>query len=200
MDILLKLLGIDHPVSPLPEKETLYNPQNLELSQAIQRHETRKLKQRYPQGFPKVQPQIQSTSNNLSEIIRRGLEKYGATNLAQQAPQLAQVGQKLHDPFLPAILSLIETSGGRNITRGQNNIFNMLPTSLGVNYPDLSTAILGGGGQKGLAGILMGGLYEKYLKSGRLEDFFTTYSPASENASIPFQVDRYNSIRNQYFQ
>lgn len=153
-------------------------------------------------GIKKPQPVVAKTAKPkdlLLESIQKGLLDYGSPPVATQAAALAEAGRGLPDPYLPAILSLIETGGGRKITRGSNNLFNILPTRAGVDYPDYKTAILGGGSQKGLRGLLRkGGLYQDYLDSGNLSDFFTRYSPPSENASIEDQLSRYQELRSLF--
>lgn len=150
---------------------------------------------------PTPTPVIPQNRRELADRIKKGLMKYDSTMpVATMSSQLAEAGEGLPDPLLPAIMSLVETHGGRDITRGQNNIYNMLPTRAGISYPDLQRAILGGNGQKGFRGVVTGGLYNDYLESGNLHDFFDTYSPASENASLSDQEKRYRSILEQYFQ
>jgi len=141
------------------------------------------------------------TPHPMQYAIEQALNTYqGGVPIATLAAQLAQAGEGLPDPLMPAIMPLIETAGGNAITRGNNNLYNMLPTSQGVDYPDYETAILGGPGQKGFRGTITGGKYDDYLSSGNLEDFFDTYSPSKENAALPDQINRYNSIRKQYFE
>lgn len=143
------------------------------------------------------------TPHPLQGAIEKALNEYrGGVPIATMAAQLAQAGEGLPDPLMPAIMPLIETAGGEAITRGNNNLYNMLPTEAGVNYPDYETAILGGGPdeQKGFVGTIKGGKYDDYLESGDLADFFDTFSPSHENAAIADQITRYNSIRKQYFE
>lgn len=223
-DILNKVkttfgVGNNQPVSPVPQIDTLSQPwQQQYVAQQQQQPTTpaTSSKMEYPAWmgnapaspsgsvlaaqYAQPSPTPTSVPSNLAKIIKQGIEKYDKNSpVATLSAELAQAGHGLPDSLLPTILSLIETHGGRDITKGKNNYYNALPTRAGVNYPDPRTAILGGNGQKGLYGLLTSGLYDKYLKSGKLEDFFSRYSPASENASIADQVDRYNSIKDQYF-
>lgn len=149
------------------------------------------------QGVQGVQAPIPAASP-LEETIKRGLTAYGSP-LATVSADLATAGAGLPDPLLPTIKAILETSGGKAVTRGDNNIYNMLPTRAGVNYPDYKTAILGGGDQKGFKGIVES-LYQNYLKSGKLEDFINKFSPPSDgNGTAQQQINKYNDIKGQYF-
>lgn len=135
---------------------------------------------------------------DIAKVIQHGLTAYGSPPVTQSSDALATAGQGLPDPYLPAIISLIESGGGKNVTRGDNNIYNMNANQGGVVYPDINTAILGGDGHQGFKGIV-NKMYQDYINSGNVGDFFNKYSPPSENAPLNTQVDRYNSIKKQYF-
>lgn len=122
------------------------------------------------------------------EVFTRGFEGYGSP-LATASGQFAQSAAQnpLPDPLLPAIIALMESSGGRNQTFA-NNPFNwgMQP------MPDLNTAI-----DRIYSGI--GGrtpYYEDYLQSGDLSDFFNVYTPPSPaNPPLEELINRYNLLR-----
>ncbi len=138
------------------------------------------------------------TQNPLQQQIERGISKYDQTMpIATLSAPLAKVGQGLPDSLLPVILALMESGGGRNITSGANNLYNISPGQ-GITYPDLATAILGGGqrNQLGLKGVLEKN-YPDYLRSGNLTDFFSRFTPESDlrNPSIEESIKRYNLLR-----
>lgn len=128
--------------------------------------------------------------------------------IASNASALAQLGNSLPmniDPFFPAALALRESGGGVTSGVPENNPFGLMSWDQQGNralaqYPDLQTAILGGGpqGQRGLAGTLKGGLYNKFLESGQMADFLNTYSPPGENATVEDQAALLNELL-QYF-
>lgn len=128
--------------------------------------------------------------------------------IASNASALAQLGNSLPtniDPFFPAALALRESGGGVTSGVPENNPFGLMSWDQQGNralaqYPDLQTAILGGGpqGQRGLAGTLTGGLYNKFLESGQMADFLNTYSPPGENATVDQQAALLNELL-QYF-
>ena len=145
-----------------------------------------------PSQVPSPTPYPRATP----EGITQGLTDWGggtAPPVASFAAQLAELGNMLPgtiDPNLIAALSLKETGGGSNLIpglEGKNNpygikSFDEAGNSSFANYPDYGVATLGGGpqDQQGLKGTLMGGLYDKFLESGNLEDFFNTYTPQGE--------------------
>lgn len=144
---------------------------------------------------------VMPNASKLEQIIRLGLEKYGNPPIATRSASLAKAGEGLPDPLLPTIVALAETSGGKKITKGDNNIYNILPGGLPNAYPDLDTAILGGNGRKGFSGLIRGGLYDDYLKSGRMEDFLKRYTPAGAehgNASLEQQLRNYRVLRSYF--
>lgn len=123
--------------------------------------------------------------------IQEGMTRWGrgtAPPLATISGELAQAGEGLPHPFLPAAIGLKETGGLRDSPKGRalNNPYGIGP---GIAYPDIQTATVGGNGQRGLKGVLNGPLYEKYRQSGKLEDFINTYSnPAWGNPSMEDQI------------
>lgn len=153
------------------------------------------------QTTPTPQKSQKPTLTQLIQNIKNGFTKYGMDpdQASQVAPYFAQAGQDLPDPYLPATQALKESSGGKT-NQGKNNWFNVMnPDHTPVDYPDMKTSLLGGNGHQGFSGIMHNGLYNKYLQSGKLEDFFTTYSPPTDNnPDLPTQVQQYNSLRSNF--
>lgn len=150
------------------------------------------------------------SSTNLERSIYEGLQRYSPNvPVGTASAALAQAGEEFQkrglDPYIPTLVSLIETSGGRNFTRGQNNLYNVLANTGGVNYPDYETAILGGGegGRQGFLGtILNSGYYKDYLRTKKLEDLLKVFTPPGaehNNASMQRQLERYADLR-RYFE
>lgn len=167
-----------------------------------------------PQGWPGSQPAQQAPQravqgartmqpvSDLERNIQAGYNRYSNPQVpvATLSAQLAEAGSQLPDPYLPAVLALMETQGLRQ-ARTPNNIFNVGPD---FDYPDPETAILGGGprNQMGLIGLLTkSGLYDDYMQSGDLTDFFDTYTPPGEeygNPEMEQLLERYYSIRDLF--
>ena len=155
-----------------------------------------------------------------ADDILRGLTSFAGNNaqvpLATQAAQLAEAGNRLPDPYLPIVLALKETQGGRDVVNrannggaagaGMNNAWNIMYGGKLIDYPDYETALMGGGNwgvngapQQGLLGTLTGGLYDNYMRSGNLEDFFSTYSdPSVGNPPMEKQVADYMYLRSLF--
>ena len=144
----------------------------------------------------------------LAQQIASGISGYAPQSpLIQQAQSLAQLGQQTPDPLLAAVLALKESSGlnpsnpNSRAMAQANNPFGIKPGGVLAEYPDLITAILGGGPkkQRGLKGVLSSGAYDKYLKSGDLADFFAAYTPEGPgNPTIKQSIEQYNKLR-KYF-
>ena len=140
----------------------------------------------------------------LQRQIEQGLPKagFGDAPISTLTAQLAQAGSQLPrnvDPLLPTIIALMETGGGQNLS-AQNNLFNIGP---GINYPDPAVSILGGGPQNqlGLSGVLReGGIYDDFLQSGDLLDFFNRFTPSSDplNPSQEELIRRYEILRSHF--
>ncbi len=168
---------------------------------------------------PTTTPVATPPSNlaDLTKQIQNGFSNWsGGTPppIATQSANLATAGQGLPDPLLPAIMTLIESRGMQDATPKANaNPYNIFypGTQNSVDYqgnPD--TAILGGttpsGDKKaGFIGSLKGGIYNDYLKSGNLADFFSHYSPPSDvaggdpnNPTMQDLLDRYASLRSNF--
>lgn len=130
--------------------------------------------------------------------ISQGMQKFSPDTvpMATMSSELSQAGQGLPDELLPAIIGLMESGGGQHMKN--NNPYNIGP---GIKYPDLRTSIIGGGdkNQKGLKGLLReGGPYQKYRDSGKLEDFFNTFTPPgieNGNPSMEELISRYKKLR-----
>jgi len=141
-----------------------------------------------------------STSlNKLTKQIQQGFLNYDPHSpAATLAASFARAGQGLPDPYMPAVLALKETSGGKNMTH-PNNLLNIL---YGGNsaYEKPEYGIEGGGGHQGFPGVIKNGYYNDYLKSGNLQDFFKHYTPPTDprNPSLQGSVDQYNGLR-RYF-
>lgn len=139
----------------------------------------------------------------LAENIKKGFEKYGSKEGAKYAMEFAKAGINLPDPYLPAVLSLKETSGGKHLSR-ENNWLNIGPD---IDYSSVEQNVLGGEGKKGFMGLMQSGLYDAYLKSGDLNEFFKVYTPQAYknpdgsmgyNGTYPQQINQYNSLRENF--
>lgn len=127
---------------------------------------------------------------------------FGSAPANRLAPQFAQVGAQLPpkvDPFLPVILALMESGGGQYLS-SPNNLFNIGP---GFSYPSLEVALMGGGPQNqlGFQGLLRPeGLYQDFLNSGDLGQFFNKFTPSSDplNPSQAQLVQRFNTLRGNF--
>lgn len=148
---------------------------------------------------PTPQPQI-----NYEDVIREGLTEWGkgtAPPIASASAQLAELGGELPHRYLPAALSLKETGGLTTAGQEEANPFGIGP---GIKYPDPQTAIMGGGNmgadggpQKGLKGVILNsGIYDDYLESGNLKDFFSHYTPDNvhNNPGYDEQIQLINDL------
>lgn len=148
--------------------------------------------------------------------FKQGLQAYDprtplATGSAQLAQGAAQLPPKV-DPYLAAVISLMETHGGL-YQAAQNDPFNTYGIQNGrsqfINYPDLTTAILGGNNNgvpaQGFYGNIMNNsAYAPFRQSGNLSDFFSAYTPWKDkqgniiNPDPQTLIDRYNSLRHYF--
>jgi len=153
--------------------------------------------------------------NDLINTIKNGFTKYGSP-MATAAADFANAGYKLQqqhpnvDPLIAAVLSLKETSGGKSMApNSANNTLNLGPN---INYPDIKTNLMGGGTwgidggpQQGFTGIMNQPVYQKYLDSGNLNDFFPSYTPTYDtngkkvNGTTAEQIAQYDTLR-KFFQ
>jgi hypothetical protein len=161
------------------------------------------------------QPQVLGTQNSVPspQDFQNGFNNYSPNlPIASQSGLFSQAAQQLPgniDKFLPAIISLMETSGGRNMA-APNNFFNLSGIQNGqqglVSYPDLKTALVGGmnGGvqSQGFMGNLLNNpAYKPFLQSGNLADFFKIYTPPgvnNGNPTLPMLLNRYDTIRQNF--
>ena len=156
---------------------------------------------------PSSTPSPTSMPIPLADQIRAGFAAYGKGKdvpMATTSAQLAQLGNRLPHPFLPAALSLKESSGllpsdnpDRQRMREYANPIGVKVGGQLIRYPSPQIAISGGGNwgpggnpQQGLAGTLLNsGYYKDYLNSGNLEDFIRPYTPpGGPNDSLQGQM------------
>lgn len=145
-----------------------------------------------PTPYPTISP----------EQVLTGLTRYGGGNpppIASAVEALATLGNLLLkrnpnvNPFLPAAMTLKESSGGRNIPEGSYNPLGIGP---GIKYPSFENSILGGYNpelgqeQKGFRGVLGEPQYNRFFETANLADFLAPYTPpnATGNASIETQI------------
>jgi hypothetical protein len=140
-------------------------------------------------------------TSDLTNKIKQGFMNYGpSTPAAQYADSFAKAGQGLPDPLMPAVLALKETSGGHRLSH-QNNYMNIGPE---IDYPSVQSNLVGGEGKKGFVGVINSGMYDKYLKSGNLADFFSVYTPTYDkngkqiNDTLEKQISDYNLLRSYF--
>lgn len=176
----------DRLVSPVPERPT------------------------QPTATPTPSPKPEKVT---PEQIEAGLRKFDASSpLLDYTQQLADAANRMPkgvDRFLPVVMSIMETGGGKKLA-AQNNPFNLRGTQAGrtkfIDYPSMDVAILGGDNQgvqsKGFVGTIgEHPAYEKFRQSGSLEDFFNSFTPPGPeygNPSMDELKQRYNSIRNLF--
>lgn len=157
-----------------------------------------------PQAAPPAQP-----PRPTAQDYTQGFNAFGANvPVATQGAQFAQAGAALPsniDPYLPAIISLMESGGGAK-TVAPNNAWNIRGMQNGqqqfVSYPDLATALLGGDNNgvqsSGFVGqVLNNPAYAPFRSSGNIQDFFQTYTPpgaAYGNPSMDELVARYQAL------
>lgn len=151
-------------------------------------------------GQPQNQDQTQQyTPQNLQEGIMEW-SKGNKVPLANYVDELVQAGQGLPDPLAPVILAIMETGGGQKMA-SENNLYNLGP---GIEYPDMGTAIVGGGpnDQRGFKGVINGPIYADYRQSGDIKDLFKHFTPDSDpnNPKMGELVGRYNQIREYFLQ
>ena len=158
------------------------------------------------------QPEPEPTPNPILEQLKQGIEegfaqyttKSGFENpLATMSAQLAQgaMDNNLPDPYLPSTMSLMETGGGKHMSKDNN------PFNYGGDRPDLNTAIdkinQGIGSTAGVGTTDangMGGLYRDYLKSGDMADFFKVYTPSADPRNPQYNelMKRYTQLRGYF--
>lgn len=160
-----------------------------------------------PAATPTIAPMATATPapsappSDLEGVIRKAMAAYGNPPVATLSAELAQAGEGLPDPLLPAIVSLKESSGGKNLTH-PNNFVNILQPGK-FDYPTPQSNITGehGDDRWSFKELLNeGSPYAKYRNSGDLADFFRPYTPpGGANASLEDQIAMYNALKEKYF-
>lgn len=143
---------------------------------------------------------ISQTRAQILKNIQKGFERYGNPPIATMAAELAAVGEEVMqrggNPYLPAALTLKETSGLKHVPAQRIN--NPVGIGPGISYPDLEVAIMGGGpqNQQGLRGVLTSPYYDDYYASGDLVDFFKRYTPqeSHNNPTYEEQIRLMNTL------
>lgn len=128
---------------------------------------------------PKERKEEPKEENNIEEKIRKGLINYVGEDapVLEFVPQMVEATKKYdifkNNPFLLPTISILETSGGRNITR-PNNLLNW-----GINYPgnNLLFSLMS---QQDVLGRAISGLGER---SSYYEPFRTGESMSEEDVS-----------------
>ena len=185
-------------ISPLPEPERGGFLNNLRQGAMSVWEGFKNLKGSFNTPFGQVTqspvvsplPEIKPTPTPIpmQDKFSQGFTQYGS-DLATSSGQFAQQAQAnpIPDPFLPAVLALMETSGGKN----QKFKFN--PFNWGMqDMPNLNTA-----SEKVYSGISKRfPYYQQYLQTGDLFDFFKHYTPDIEGNPKPEElVQRYTELR-----
>lgn len=168
------------------------------------------------------QPQTQVSAPNNSLVTPRpsandymaGFSKFGNSGapIATQSASFAEAAKRLPDnidPFLPAVIALMETAGGSRQV-ANNNPFNIRGQQNGtlkfIDYISPEVALLGGDNNgvqsKGFIGqLLTNPAYANFLKTGNLSDFFNSYTPpgpAYGNPSMEELLARYSNLRSLF--
>lgn len=167
---------------------------------------------RPPPPPPQPQSQVQGaqTSAPSPQDFQKGFNAFGNNvPVATASADFAQGAQQLPpnvDPYLAAVIALMETAGGSR-SAAVNNPFNISGTQDGnqgfINYPDYRTALLGGDNNgtpsRGFTGtILNNPAYADFRNSGNLADFFNTYTPPGAqngNPTLEELLSRYMQLR-----
>jgi len=112
------------------------------------------------------------------EIIKSGFEKYGNPPAAKYTPYFAEAIKKYpvieKNPYLLPALSIVETSGGKNITYPEN-LFNWGKQKM----PSVPYVI-----DRVAKGISEDPRYAKFRETGRIEDLARIYAPQRENPNF----------------
>jgi hypothetical protein len=188
-----------------------------------------------PTMQPTPMPTAQAYGQLTPQMLQQGISKWANGNtgnvpIMQHLQAIAQAGNDFAarglDPYLPVVMSLRETGGGRDLfipnannkpeTKGNNNVYNIRnirdkqgniigqpnnPKQF-INYPSIETATLGGDNNGEHSGGFEGQIFDNYgayLKSKAMEDFFNQYSsPSDGNGSLPEQVKNYQFIKDYF--
>jgi len=165
----------------------------------------------------------QSTGGFSPDAIRTGIQRWTANNktpvpILNHVDDLYKAGQQFQakglDPYLPIILALRETQGGRDNAKpgsktGKHNLYNVRGTQGGerkfVDYPDFQTALFGGQNgpdmSTGLVRLLTESpTYQGYRDSKNVGDLLARWSPpVDNNGDIDEQIANYQFMR-RYFE
>jgi hypothetical protein len=175
---------------------------------------------------PQTTPMPQNNSGNASdEIIRSnilaGINDWNKANgsrvpitdnidlFVRAAKEFQAKGM---DPYLPVILALRETQGGRDNEKGgitgKNNVFNIRGQQGGatkfVDYPSLEVAMFGGqNGQdvsQGLTKLITeNDIYSDYQNTKDIKDLYKKWSPPEDNnGELTEQEQNYNFFRTKF--
>ena len=139
-----------------------------------------------PSALPTPTPQP------MEQSFQKGFKRYGS-ELANYSGNFAEAAEKynLPDPYLPAVMALMETSGGKNL-KYKNNPFNWGMQDMPSTDYTIDHIYSGIGGRFPY--------YQKYLQTKDIGDFFDSYTPQDGvNPSKEELVSRYNSLR-KYFE
>lgn len=170
-----------------------------------------------PSIFPQATPTPQGGYS--PEAIKSGISRWTANNSApvpllnnlddyyQAGLQLQQQG---FDPYLPTILALRETQGGRDNAKpgaktGKNNQLNIRGEQYGekrfIDYPDVRTSLFGGpNGQytsQGLVKLLtQNDIYADFQRTKNIQDLYRHWSPPEDNnGALDEQQANYEFMR-----
>ena len=118
------------------------------------------------------------TPNPYEQKIKSGFEKYGNPPMTEYTSELANVIQKYpilqKHPYLLPALSIVESSGGKNITYENN------PINWGTQpMPNIPYVI-----ERAAKGISEDPRYEQFRKTGKIEDLAKVYAPKKENPNF----------------
>jgi len=112
------------------------------------------------------------------EAIRKGFEKYGNPPAAKYTPYFVEAVNKYpplkKHPYLLPALSIVETSGGKNVTY-KENLFNWGKQDM----PSVPYVI-----ERVAKGISEDPRYAKFRETGRIEDLAEVYAPRKENPNF----------------
>jgi len=126
-----------------------------------------------------------------AQAFTQGFNNYGSVPAANYANEFAAsaAANPLPDPYLPAVLAIMETGGGRNMAY-ENNLTNWGMQDM-PSIPYMIDRMYSGIGSRFP-------YYQDYMKSGNLQDFFNSYTPPGPehgNPTMDELLQRYNAIR-----
>lgn len=168
-----------------------------------------------PVGSPSPSPDA------LEAVLRQGIDRWSSGRndvpILDQISLFADAGRQLqaqgYDPYLPTILALRETQGGRDNRKpgaitGQHNVLNIRGQQGGqtqfIDYPDIHTSLFGGPNgpdtSQGLVKLLTENpIYADYQRTKDPRDLWKRWSPpVDNNGSLDEQVANYEWFRRQF--